>query len=86
LALAVLHDAINILRGWNGLGGRDKQRAFAEAGQWVTTPGLSHVFSFDGVCDALEIEPNMLRERLAPFVADFGMRIGPVRTACCPGH
>jgi hypothetical protein len=77
LALAVLHDAINILRKWNGSGNRDKQRAFVEAGQWVATRGFSHTFSFDSLCDTLDIAPDMLRERLASFVTDFGMRTRP---------
>jgi hypothetical protein len=57
LALAVLHDAINILQGWNGSGSRDKQRVFAEAGQWVTTRGFGHPFSFDSLCDAGVLHP-----------------------------
>ncbi len=64
LMLAVLVDAINILQGWNRLGSVRKRRAFAEAAQWVVTMGTSYPFSFDSVCDALGIEPIMLRGRL----------------------
>jgi hypothetical protein len=70
--LAVLVDAINILQGWNRMGSARKRRAFAEAGQWVTTHGRSYPFSFDSVCDALGIDPDMLRERLASLVMGFG--------------
>jgi hypothetical protein len=65
LMLAVLVDAINILQGWQRLGSARKRRAFAEAGQWVNTRGTSYPFSFDSICDALEIDPEMLRGRLS---------------------
>jgi hypothetical protein len=74
LMLAVLVDAINILQGWNRMGSARKRRAFAEAGQWVTTHGRSYPFSFDSVCDALSIDPEMLRERLASLVMGLGMQ------------
>ena len=64
LMLAVLVDAINVLQGWQGVGSARKRRAFAEAAQWVNTRGTNYPFSFDSVCDALEIDPDMLRSRL----------------------
>ena len=74
LMLAVLVDAINILQGWNRMGSARKRRAFAEAGQWVTAQGRSYPFSFDSVCDALSIDPEMLRERLAGLVMGLGVQ------------
>src|SRR5579863_8266711 len=65
LMLAVLVDAINILQGWNRMGSARKRRAFAEAGQWVNTRGTSYPFAFDSVCDALGIDPEILRGRLS---------------------
>lgn len=64
LMLAVLVDAINVLQSWKGSGSARKRRNFAEAAQWVNTPGTSHPFAFDSVCDALEIESELLRSRL----------------------
>jgi hypothetical protein len=64
LMLAVLVDAINVLQGWHRLGSARKRRAFAEAAQWVNTSGTKYPFSFDSVCDALEIDPDVLRARL----------------------
>jgi hypothetical protein len=64
LMLAVLADAINVLRSWQYVGNMRKRRTFAEAAQWVITRGTSHVFSFDGVCDALEIDSAQVRSRL----------------------
>ena len=64
LMLAVLADAINVLRSWRGGGSARKRLNFAEAAQWVNSPGTTHPFSFDSVCDALEIDPELLRSRL----------------------
>ena len=64
LMLAVLVDAINVLQGWQRLGSARKRRAFAEAAQWVNTAGTHYPFSFDSVCDALEIDSDVLRSRL----------------------
>ena len=64
LMLAVLVDAINVLQSWQSGGSARKRRNFAEAAQWVNTPGTSHPFSFDSVCDALEIDSELLRSRL----------------------
>src|SRR6516165_7917117 len=70
LMLAVLIDAINVLHSWQGGGSERKRRNFckrlnfAEAVQWVNSPGTTHPFSFDSVCDALEIDPELLRSRL----------------------
>jgi hypothetical protein len=65
LMLAVLVDAINVLQSWKGTGSARKRHNFAEAAQWVNTRGTSHPFSFDSVCDALEIDSELLRSRLS---------------------
>jgi hypothetical protein len=75
LMLAVLVDAINILQGWHRVGSARKRQAFAEAAQWVSTPGTHYPFSFDSVCDALEIDPEVLRLRLR------GLTMGLANTA-----
>jgi hypothetical protein len=64
LMLAVLVDAINVLQSWQGGGNARKRRNFAEAAQWVNTRCTSYPFSFDSVCDALEIDSELLRSRL----------------------
>ncbi len=81
LMLAVLVDAINIMQGWNHLANVRKRREFAEAAQWVTTRGTNYPFAFDSVCDALGIEPSMLRGRLSGLAMGRGAgdRLGAVR-------
>jgi len=64
LILAVLVDAIKDLQSWAGVGGAQKRRNCAEAAQWVNTRGTLHPFSFDSVCDYLEIDSELLRSRL----------------------
>jgi hypothetical protein len=78
LMLAVLVDAINVLQGWQGVGNARKRRAFAEAAQWVNTRGTNYPFSFDSVCDALEIDSDVLRSRL------HGLTMGLANTGPCP--
>jgi hypothetical protein len=83
LMLAVLVDAINILQGWNRMGSARKRRAFAEAAQWVTMKGTNYPFSFDSVCDALNIDSEMLRQRLGGLARGHGavdrLRTGRLR-------
>jgi hypothetical protein len=64
LMLAVLVDAINVLRSWKGTGSARNRHNFAEAAQWVNARGTIHPFSFDSVCDILEIDSSQLRSRL----------------------
>jgi hypothetical protein len=75
LMLAVLVDAINVLEGWRRTGGVRERKAFAEAAQWVNVTGTSHPFSFDSVCEALEIDPGLMRSRL------FNLTLGLAYTA-----
>jgi hypothetical protein len=72
LMLAVLADAINILHDWRGSPGIRKRRMFAEAARWVMTRGRNVPFSFDNVCDALEIDSEALRQRLAQTISGVG--------------
>jgi hypothetical protein len=82
LMLAVLVDAINVLQSWQTGGGARKRRNFAEAAQWVNSCGTSHPFSFDSVCDALEIDSELLRSRLRGLTVRLGTavrRLAPAR-------
>ena|SRR5713101_1172150 len=70
LMLAVLVDAINILHRCCHLGSVGKYGRFAETRRWVNTRGTSYLFSFDSICDALEIDSESLRSRLHASTAD----------------
>jgi hypothetical protein len=67
LILAVLVEAINDLQSWKGVGSARKRRNCAEAALWVNTRGTTHPFSFDSLCDALEIDSELLRSHLMAF-------------------
>jgi hypothetical protein len=70
LMLAVLADAINILHdGRSALSAR-KRRLFVDAARWVMARGSNVPFSFDNVCDALEISAEALRNRLNSLGTD----------------
>ena len=82
LMLAVLVDAINVLQSWKGFGSARKRRNFAEAAEWVNNRGTRHPFSFDSVCDALEIDSTLLRSRLRVLTvrpANSSRRLGVAR-------
>jgi len=72
LMLAVLADAINILQDWRGAFSARKRRLFVDAARWVMAHGRNVPFSFDNVCDALEISSDALRERLNSLAAGAG--------------
>jgi hypothetical protein len=69
LMLAVLADAINILQDWRGSYSARKRRLFIDAARWVMARGSHVPFSFDNVCDALDISSGALRARLSSLAA-----------------
>ena len=65
LMLALLADAINVYQ--QGVMSRNtrKRLLFIDAERWITAGAkCRHAFSFDTVCDALGINPSMLRRRM----------------------
>jgi hypothetical protein len=65
LMLALLADAINVYQ--QGVLSRNtrKRLLFIDAERWITaSAACHHAFSFDTVCDALGINPSMLRRRM----------------------
>jgi hypothetical protein len=74
LMLAVLADAVNVLQSTR-IGNGRKRQAFAEAAQWVNTTGTNYPFSFDSVCDALDIDPEVLRSRLRWLTLGLAARV-----------
>jgi len=71
LMLAVMADAINVLRSTNSSNLR-KRNSFNEASSWVFTDGVTSPLSFDHVCDALGVDARSLRRRLAEIVSGHG--------------
>jgi hypothetical protein len=79
LMLAVLADAINVLRGYKTLPHRDKHKSLNEALSWVFANGITSSLSFDYVCDALDLNTESLRRRLSESVSEHGANLRKLR-------
>jgi hypothetical protein len=80
LMLAVLADAINILREYRISPNRDKRTAFNEASSWIFANGIfTSSLSFDHVCDALGLDAESLRRRLSESVSEQGANLRRLR-------
>jgi hypothetical protein len=65
LMLALLADAINVYQQGALSRNTRKRMLFIDAERWITASArCRHAFSFDTVCDALGINPSMLRRRM----------------------
>ena len=70
LMLAILADAINILREYRVSPNRNKRKSFNEASSWIFGNGITRSLSFDHVCDALGVDAESLRRRLSQLVTE----------------
>ena len=75
LMLAVLADAINLLRSSN----LRKHKSFNEAWSWVFAKSIASSLSFDHVCDVLGLDAESLRRRLAESVSEHGTNLRRLR-------
>ena len=63
--LAILYDAIWLIQQKDRTRARRGRALAAEALHWIELRGYSHsTFSFDAVCEALNLDPHALRARL----------------------
>jgi hypothetical protein len=69
LMLAVLADAINLVQdGHRSLNAR-KRGSFTEAKNWIFQSAVRCPLSFENVCDALSIDAEALRWRVATIIS-----------------
>jgi hypothetical protein len=69
LMLAVLADAINLVQeGHRSISPR-KRSSFSEAKNWIFQSGVRCPLSFENVCDALAIDADALRWRVAALIS-----------------
>jgi hypothetical protein len=78
LMLAVLADAINLLRSTDSSSLR-RRNSFNEARSWVFAKRITSSLSFDHVCDALGVNAESLRTRLAELVSEHGTNLRRLR-------
>jgi hypothetical protein len=64
LVLSVLEDAVECFMKYIDASTKKGQRLFREAEMWINLEDKKWVFSFDNVCEALNIDPNYLRRGL----------------------
>jgi len=65
LMLALLADAINVYQQGARSHATRKRLLFVDAERWIMSHAqATHAFSFETVCDALGINPSVLRRRL----------------------
>ena len=64
LVLSVLEDAVECFMKCIDSATNKGQRLFRDADEWITTVDKRWVFSFDNVCEMLDINPEYMREGL----------------------
>ena len=80
LMLAILADAINILREYRISPSRGKRNSFNEASSWIFANGIfTSSLSFDNVCDALGLDAESLRRPLSESVSEQGPNLRRLR-------
>lgn len=61
LMFAVLTDAIECFQKYLGATGRRRRTLFVEAEAWISSRDSSWPYSFEHICEVLQISPNYLR-------------------------
>ena len=64
LMLAVLEDALDCYQKYVSAGDGQGQQLFEEANTWITCSDRGWSFSYENICEALEISPEYLRQGL----------------------
>ena len=80
LMFAVLTDAIECFQKYYGDNAQRRRRLFTEAEAWISTKEFAWPYSFENICETLNIDPNYLRMGLARWRVDHeaqktGLRI-----------
>jgi hypothetical protein len=65
LAIAVLQDAVDCYQKHLRARDRKARQLFVDAEEWITSDDRGWPFSFENVCDLLQINPEYLRRGLA---------------------
>jgi hypothetical protein len=64
LMIAVLEDAVDVYRKQAGTRDPRGSQLFREAEEWIEDPDRSWLFSFQNICDVLDIDADYLRRGL----------------------
>jgi hypothetical protein len=64
LMIAVLHDALDCVKKYRFATNTRSRRLFREAKQWFLADDAEWPYSFEGICEVLDIDSNAVRQRL----------------------
>jgi len=64
LMIAVLEDAVAVYRKQAGARDARNQQLFREAEEWIEDPDRTWLFSFQNICDVLDLDADYLRRGL----------------------
>jgi len=67
LMLAVLEDAVDCYQKYSLAKDPRGRQLFAEALEWVDSADKTWLFSFENICDTLEIDPSYVRRGLSSW-------------------
>ena len=70
LMFAVLTDAIECFQKYYGDNAQRRRRLFTEAESWIARRDQTWPYSFENICETLNIDPNYLRMGLARWRID----------------
>jgi uncharacterized protein YjbJ (UPF0337 family) len=84
LVMAVLHDAVKCLRKYRASTSERDKLLFKEARRWFLVDDVQGAYSFEWICDFLDLSANAVRHRLGltprlrggPSVGRFGEKWG----------
>jgi hypothetical protein len=65
LMLAILEDAVTCYRKHRWSQKSRARRLYDEAREWLESTERTHLFAFESICDALEIDPGYVRRLLS---------------------
>ena len=80
LMIAVLEDAVDVYRKQAGARDPRTQQLFQEAEEWIEDPDRTWLFSFQNICDVLDIDADYLRRGLHAWKERASGRREPVVT------
>ena len=72
LMLAVLEDAINSFQRYLVAGNEKERKQFQEVQQWIQGKNEDWLFSFDNICETLDLDPSYLRRGLMAWAKRHG--------------
>jgi hypothetical protein len=72
LMVAILEDAVDVYRKQAGARDRKRRQLFEDAEAWIESTERSWIFSFENICDMLNIDAEYLRKGLRAWKQKAG--------------